>query len=329
MREELLGYLLDALEPDERQVLEARLQQDPELQRDLAILRRSLGCLDHDETEPEPRCGLAARTFHYVMSRVGPCSGQFAASCQWRSQDVIVAGVILVAAAMIFFPAVARSRSQARLNACQLNLSDLGQALAAYSQRHGDYFPEVPARGNLGVAGIYAATLIENGFIEPRHVVCPASEFARRGEFRIPTRAELLAAQGDELRRLQATVGGSYGYSFGYLSAGQYHGHRNLGRGNFALMADAPPPQVISSKQTILESARQTGSEVPACSTGLHSVSTNHGCCGQNVLFEDGRVQTLTTSQIDDGGAGIGPADAVIGSSGATPIVHTLLESVR
>lgn len=40
MRDELVGYLLGALEPHEERALEARLETDAELRRELEDLRR-------------------------------------------------------------------------------------------------------------------------------------------------------------------------------------------------------------------------------------------------------------------------------------------------
>ena len=55
MRDLLLGYLLNALEPDEKRELERCLSSDPELRRDLELLRRSLEPLN------EEKIGLSAK----------------------------------------------------------------------------------------------------------------------------------------------------------------------------------------------------------------------------------------------------------------------------
>ena len=48
MDENLIGYLLDALEPDERRAVEARLRSDPRTRARLATLRRALLPLEAD-----------------------------------------------------------------------------------------------------------------------------------------------------------------------------------------------------------------------------------------------------------------------------------------
>jgi hypothetical protein len=313
MREHLVGYLLGALDPAEVAAVELRLERDPQLRHELEVLRAKLLPLaDADEPDVEPPEGLAARTCRYVMSRVGPRAGQFAASSQWRPQDVLVAAGILVVASMLISPALLNGRSSAQLRICQQNLATLGRALNDYSQYHDGSFPVVPAEGNLAAAGIYAPILWESGLIEAHDVVCPSSTLASEladepAEFRIPTLAEVQTASHAQRARLHRRMGGSYGYSLGYIHHGQYHGLRNRARASFALMADAP------------------GQHAPAG-------SPNHGSAGQNVLFEDGHVKFLKHC-IADGedhifqnnlgyvGAGIGPHDSVIASSASAPVI--------
>jgi hypothetical protein len=308
MREQLLGYLLGALEPEEHEALATRLKREPDLRHELDLLRKSLQPLDADDEEPEPPRDLSAKTCEYVMARRGPCAGQFAAASSWRIQDIAVATGILIAAGLLFFPAVVNSRYVAQLTACQENLSTLGRALVQYSDLHADEFPVVPTKGNLAAAGIYAPMLINCGLIEPRHVICPASPLAAEKTFHVPSLAELQSAQATELRRLHRMMGGSYGYSLGYVENGRYHGHRNRSRSTFALMADMPDQHPAAGCR-------------------------NDGAMGQNVLFEDGSVRFMRTVRLDEFGdhiyqnklgyvgAGIGPDDAVISPSDMPPIV--------
>jgi hypothetical protein len=308
MREDLVGYLLGALEPAEQKAIEAQLEQDAELRRDLEALREKLVPLAEDEEDAEPPPCLASRTCNYVKDRIGPLAGQFAATGDWRAQDVAVAGGICLILSMLVFPAVLNSRGSAQLRACQNNLLNLGHALAQYSQIHDNFFPVVPTDGNLAVAGMYAPTLLDSSLINAEDLVCPASDLAVTGNFRVPKLAEVRAAAGAQLRQLQATMGGSYGYSLGYVDQGQYHGLRNRARATFAIMADAPLQHLAAG-------------------------SANHGCGGQNVLFEDGHVRFLTSCTLANSpdhifqnshgyvGAGVGPEDAVVGSSAAAPTI--------
>jgi hypothetical protein len=140
--------------------------------------------------------------------------------------------------------------------------------------------------------------------------VCASSPWGSKTEsFRVPTPAELAAASGDELRRMQQTMGGSYGYTLGHVVRGQYLPTRNRARGRFVLMADA----------------------FDAESDAASGCSGNHGGNGQNVLFEDGRVLYLTTSRIDGASEdffrndenrfapGVHADDSVVVQSGVAP----------
>lgn len=71
MRDLLLGYLLDALEPEEKRELERRLSIDPDLRRDLELLRRSLEPLDGSSSLIDPPAGLAGRTCDWITSLSG------------------------------------------------------------------------------------------------------------------------------------------------------------------------------------------------------------------------------------------------------------------
>ena len=341
--EQLLGYLLDALEKPERELLDQRLERDPELRGRLALVRRSLGPLAATKREFSPPPGLAARTCQFVGSRrqtaVDPAaaapllrpasealaagSGQLPATCcapiaaeaasleragRWGWQDLAVVAAVVLASTMLIFPAIQSSRFNARVTACQDNLRELGTALGRYSQKHRGFFPRVPAQGRLAVTGIYAPTLLDGGFLtDQRRVLCPGSPADEQPDFEVPPLEKLESASEEELACILPVLGGDYGYGMGYTENGQYYDNRNLGRPSYALMSDAPSPD-------------RPGYQ-----------SDNHGGRGQNVLFEDMRVRFLTSPRSVDLGddvfvneqgvvaAGNHLDDAVIGPSTSTP----------
>jgi anti-sigma factor RsiW len=321
--QQLLGYLLGALEDDERVALEEQLRTSAKLRERLAALRQQIERLRGASCESEPPPGLARRTCHFIAAYAEASSAkeparaaasatpvQLPSGPSWRWGDVSVMAGIMVTAVLLIFPAIESSRFRARVTACQENLQRLGTALIRYSDHHAKYFPQVSQQGNLAAAGIYAPVLLGDGLLEAsRQVVCPGSSLAGDRSFQVPSLGQLGAATGRELEQLRSVMGGSYGYSLGYVEDGRYVSTRNLSRPTFALMADAPSDTLPGFQ------------------------SENHGGRGQNVLFEDGHVRFLTSSRpIEDGddvfvndtglvAAGDHRNDSVVAGSGAAPLV--------
>lgn len=311
MRDNFLGFLLGALEPDEQDAVRRHLEENPDEQTALARLQRCLEPLAADREPHLPPPGLAARTLAMVTQQgtspvaLEPLSG----AAVWQWHELLLAACIFCAAALLFVPALNHNRFEARVASCQNNLRMIGQALVAYSEHQGNFFPFVPPQGNLAVAGIYAPLLRESGFLsESRHVVCPEQQ--RRRKYKstdLPTLAALMGASPEKLKSIQARAGGTYGYTFGHMGQGRYQGTRNQGRGNFALMSDMP------------------------CDKNRDLHSANHNGGGQNVLFEDGHVRFVRTCRTSGGSddffhndrgvvaAGLHADDSVIAASCRSP----------
>ncbi|MEQ8791457.1 MAG: hypothetical protein RIC55_34660 [Pirellulaceae bacterium] len=322
MREHLLGYLLGALDEDEHVEVSQRLEQDPQLRKQLERLESRLESLGPPDDFEQPPVGLAERTCHFVASqkvelpalpREAP-PGNSMGRWNWSIADVSVAAAVFAAAALLFFPAILNSQYQSELAFCQNNLRQLAQALSHYTDTSEGYFPPVSTEGNRGVAGIYGPTLVNNGMLaEPGVLVCPSSELARQGRFEVPTFKEIDGLSGEPLRRAQERMGGSYGYNLGYLEDGRYRVPRHVGRSNFAIMADAPSEFLLGNR-----------------------ISSNHGGRGQNVLFDDWHIEHVSDCKSRDCGdafyvnrqgvvaAGLDSNDAVIGRSGDSPLLRTL-----
>jgi hypothetical protein len=346
LQPDLLGYVLDALEPDERQALETRIERDPRLADQVALIRRAMAILD-DGDSCEPPAGLAARTCALVerereaagwpgRNQVGvpPLGGSQPAKAgtptrgpaekkgareplslpgrAWRAIDIAAALACCVALAALIFPLINASRASSQITACANNLRELGVALTAYSEHHNGMFPQVPERGNLGAAGVFGPTLVDAGYLrDPRTLVCPGSLLADRADFHIPTLDELRSAKADRLKELQRDMGGSYGYALGYRDNGIYKPTRNLRRETFAIAADMPAEDLTTCAE--------------------HQTSPNHGWSGHNVLLEGGRVVYLKTCRLDGSddnfflndqnqvAAGCHVNDAVIARSNARP----------
>jgi hypothetical protein len=322
VREQLLGYLLDALDDSEAESLVVRLQRSPKLQTELTSLRRQLDRIEAAQPDYSPPPGLARRTCDFVFGharravvRAAPPMTPQNAPPHWAGRigwlDVGVAVTVLLLAGFVLLPAVHNSRFQARLAACRDNLRYLGVSLASYSQQHEGRFPAVPAEGKLAAAGVYAPTLVSAGYLtETQRVICPESALAVQPEVRIPSLEEVQAATSQRAAELRQLMGGSYGYCLGYLDHGVVQPTKDLGRVHFALMADAPSDNLPNHQ------------------------SANHGGRGQCVLFEDGHSEFLTSTHLEGSdddifsnadhlvAVGVDREDSVIAASGAPPIVY-------
>ncbi|MDZ4781388.1 MAG: hypothetical protein SGJ19_14135 [Planctomycetia bacterium] len=308
---ELLGYLLDALESDEREALESRLASDPQLQRSVQVLRRALTPLRSDAEHSAPPLGLAERCCQFIERQANAPAVQVEYGEQrttWRWLDLAVAASVLFVASMLFFPSVMKSRFDQQVAYCSENLRQVSNGLWQYSQQHGGYFPYVPTEGNYAAAGIFGPTLTDGRYLEnSRSLLCPSSPQAAADQAPV-TMASIGKAEGAPLLELQRSMGGSYGYALGYEKDGRYLGNKNQGRARFALVADSSSPQDSGD------------------------VSANHEGRGQNVLYEDGHVQfqrTCTAAGCKDDiyhndlgiiGAGQHVNDAVVAPSWARPV---------
>jgi len=323
MREDLIGYLLNALDADEQQRIDDELARDPQLRAELARLRHCLEPLESTWDDSDPPAGLADRTCAAIEQHeqthgptpVGLSRLRAAAGLCLRSyslSDCLVLTLVLLIAFTLLMPAIVNSRYQARKLACQQNLGNMGRNLFTYSDLQSGQFPLVPLSGSRSFAGVFAPTLLDSELIdvERPQLICPGSDLATdaRG-WSLPTLAEVDEAAGPRLLYLQDRAGGSYAYCVGYMDDQGLHPVENQGRSQFAILSDAP--------SFFLPDRR----------------SAHHGGRGQNIVYEDGRVAFVTdfvgSSQdhpwLNHEGfaeAGVDDSDSVLLPSFARPIVE-------
>ncbi|MDA1049140.1 MAG: DUF1559 domain-containing protein [Planctomycetota bacterium] len=320
IREQLLGYLLGALDDAERIDVEQQLAANPDWRDELESIALTLEPLAETYEEFDPPAGLAERTCSLIAARttVTPAGkglhpatrAETRGRNRWSMADAVVMAGICLAGAMLFFPAISQSRYAARLQACQNNLRELGLALIDYSEKAGQgYFPAVPVEGNRAVAGIYAPVLLDAGYLtDESKLICPSSALAPRMDvWELPSLDEIDQASGRTLILIQRSIGGSYGYNLGVVINGRHLAPRNFGRTYFALMADAPSLLLAGHR------------------------STNHGGRGDNILYEDGHIRYVVEHRYEGDDpfvnrlgwmeAGIDADDAVVAPSFTPPFV--------
>lgn len=338
MDENLVGYLLNALEPDEQRAVEAYLNSSPEAQRRLETLRRLLAPLEADRIDEPVPTGLADRTIAVCLRESRPetlpmTSGLPSAprtrfgqslghTVGWfrRGDALVAAGIILVLVG-IGIPLLSNAVQRSQQLACQQNLSRLHTSLVAYSDLHGGEFPRVEAKPPHNVAGVYVPILKESGLLTPEiNLACPAvHEPKSAGSHTRKDLDTLYRERPEEYRDAVRDLSCCYAYPLGYgVPDGKggvvHHGlRRGVGNDQQPLLADRPD---------------HVGNEVKAGN------SPNHGQRGQNVLHVGGHVDFRTTRTVGVNGddiyvnrdqkaaAGRDANDTVLGASWACPYTN-------
>jgi prepilin-type processing-associated H-X9-DG protein len=325
MDENLVGYLLNALEPDEQHAVEVALQECPETRNRLEALRQTIDHLAVDSERDDPPAGLWIRTLARVAEHrcrelphaptrlaFPPALGRSG----WRRMDVAVAAGILLCLGLLIPPSLNYVRYRSDILACQNNLRVFHAALQDYSQRHHGDFPNVAAAvpEPRNVAGIFIPILNEEKLLpETVSVSCPA------GGRQSPAQASLEDVKRmdmDEFSRYVSSLAGCYAYTLGYSDSdgAPVRGLRLepiLGNSAYVpILADRPPEQIEN---------------------GDPGNSPNHGGNGQNVLYVDGHCNFCTVRTVGYNGddifvnldkrvaAGKSLWDAVLASSAARP----------
>jgi len=320
MREQLVGYMLNALDDDERRELESALA-DPlggeTLRRDLEIVRTAVAPLAGDRAPLVAPAGLASRTLAFVAAQtaaesrspirpLSPAENDARPGRRvWLDRALMAATAL--AACVLVLPLLRQAVDDARERRQERNLQKVSAALQGYAEAHG-FYPTPPGDGPLSRAGLFAPTLVaeERLVADDGTLLAPGSSLHRRAGYRVPSLAELEAAVGtprfDELVR---EMSGDYGYTLGHRdAAGVLQPNHNRRRFDHPLVADDPD---------------HTDEKSDNHPEGIH-----------HVLFEDGHVERLKPDGLHRGdhlyrnhrgrvAAGIDPDDAVIGDAEDKP----------
>lgn len=209
MQEDLLGYLLGALDEEEMRRISALLKEDPELREQLESLKNTTDILENAYVPVEPpSTDLVSRTLDLIDEQADSCPGASSADVKFLTvpnesdqETALVAEVGLsvptseighpstsrwidwlgaaVAASIILcivLPALANGRFEARKAACQDQLRRLGVALTQFVSRAPEHrLPAVAESGPEAFAGIYALRLNESGLIPDGEIRwCPS-----------------------------------------------------------------------------------------------------------------------------------------------------------
>lgn len=289
MDENLVGYLLKALDSETQREVEAYVRTQPEAARKLELLRKALHPLATDAEIIQPPPGLRIRTLARIAEYrcrdfprapvAPPIHSRSPAPSWWRRSDVLVAAALLLVVLPLIPPGLNRWRQQRGIVDCQNNLRTIYAALWNYCDRHGGALPRVEDHPPRHVAGIVFPILRDENLLSSEvSAGCPA--MGRYPPLPISVgelQRQVDAGQDELFMECAAQLLGCYAYTLGYRdSQHQLRGlrfERNAANDHLPIMADRPP-----FKQTNYRA-------VPASKNSL-----NHGGAGQNVLFLGGQV---------------------------------------
>lgn len=317
MEENLVGYLLKALDDETHHQVEASLRESPDLRSRLELLQNALAPLNVDRQAPEPPPSLVLSTLGRIAeyhcrklpdAPPAPRGQTMPAHRSWlRRADAVAAALLLIVLGGIGSSLVLHLWRGYYRTACQENLRRIGSGLQSYGEIHDGNFPLVEERGPYGVAGIFVPVLCDSGLLGPDvSVACPAQEIRPLKPRSLQELEELYAHDRARFRAEARELAGGYAYSLGYIDAAGYHGLRRDFGDSYPIVADR------------LESV-------------MHANSFNHGGAGQNVLHIGGNVSWRTNryagidaddifvNKDNQVRAGKGREDTVLGSGDDSP----------
>ena len=310
-QEDLIGYVLGALDADQQAAVQKLIDENPRLEEELLDLKASLTPLELLDEPTGSRPGLARRTcemvagFHNEMLEDNAGREPLVAGSSWSARDFLFAAASIAILAGLLIPVLDQSKYQAQITKCRGNLISIGKSLASYHEAHGQ-LPPISPDSQTAFSGYIVPVLRDTKFLEDdSQLNCVA--VPHREPIRIPSCDEIKHCEaGPDYNLIRTKASGDYAFSFGHFDHNRkYHApgiHRNPHR---ALIADKP--SIVS----------------------IGGPSDNHRGNGQNVAFQDLSVRFVPGNSIANDqiytndynivGPGAGIHDSVIGPSHLSP----------
>ena len=312
-QEDLLGYVLGALDADQQQALQKLIDEDPQIEERMLEIRSSINPLELLDEPCGMRPGLARRTCEMVANYQNDVAQQknefrepLVSGSSWSAQDFLVAAASIAILAAILIPILDQSRYQAQIAKCQGNLVSLGTSLASYDDAHGHLPPISPGDTHEPYMAYMLSVLRDTKFLEDDNQVACAA--VRRNEpICIPSCNEIRHCEaGPDFNRIRTRSCGDYAFSFGHFDSNKTYHPPSVGEyPHRVLIADKPSVRWIGGP------------------------SDNHRGNGQNVLWQDLSTRFIKGNSVADDGIytndynsvapGVGAHDSVIGPSHLSP----------
>jgi hypothetical protein len=335
MDENLVGYLLRALDAETQREVESYVRAQPEVARKLELLRQALQPLTADREMPEPPDGLRMRTLARVAEYrcrdlprapvAPPIRLRAPARSWWRRADVLVAATLLLVLLPLIPPGLNRLWRQHNILGCQNNLHNFYASLMNYSDRHDGALPRVEEYPPRHVAGIFVPILRHDGLLSrDMSVDCPASG-RPLPSVSLRELEQELAGGHQRFMNCARQLAGCYAYTLGYRDSedrlcGLRFDPNQADNEHLAIMADRPPFDQKNYRSVAAVN------------------SPNHDGAGQNVLYLSGRIVFCKSRMAGVNGkdiylnleqrpeAGLNRWDSVVGGSGFHPSLNLVPE---
>lgn len=308
MHYDLVGYLMDALPPEERARIELALRADPELRRQLQTLRRAFEPLALDREAHAPPPGLAARTMDLIAAQprpepVQPSPRRLVLSR--RFVEMAVAAVCLMTVTGLMATWMARVRGMrpdqdpgaVNLVECRDNLRKLFHPLRNYADSHQGNFPNV---SNAAAAPRNTASLVFP-ILHDAKLLPTDFKWGHAGAAVVGVK-DVQAMDADTYQRWSQAMTQCYAYSLGFQRNGLITGlkvEEGMPTSLLPIMADCPP-----------------------VNTPLGN-SPAHGGRGQHVLYADGHVTFAQARHV-----GFAQDDIYLNRSGRVAAGHDWKDAV-
>ncbi len=356
MHEDLIGYLLGALEPHEMRRVAQWLEEDPEARQELEAIERSLRPLEeaYEPPEPPPQ-DLVAKTLAALPPMPSPDSigrdptlvgvGEKAELPESVSHDLVDlpklepsidnvrgrgygwtdwlgAAAAAVVMLTVIIPALAAGRLEARKTACQDNLRQFGTAITQYvSHSPQERMPAVAEVGREAFAGVFMIRLNESGLLtDPDLRWCPSLDQPPSMEAALTDLTSVPSL--DDLHDAPVDR---------LKQIQQYAG------GQYAYNLGVIEEDRLKSPRFEARASFAIMSDAPLSGitgTTQHGKVVGHNGTGINVLYEDGRVRFIPLAALEtmpdhpllnhrgEVEAGVSVDDATLAPSWRPPFVN-------
>jgi hypothetical protein len=314
MHQQLLGHLLGALDDDEQEWVDARLEGDESLRREYTELRRRLTPLLTTRPDYDPPPGLADETCRLVASfapaprhretprrTMSPDLALSSRSNHASWLDVAAVAMVVAVFGILVPPALHAGRFHSRLASCQDGLRQVGLALSLYGYHHGNDLSALADNERLTTAGQFVADLLDSRLApDDGRTICPEAWLAAQGVFRWPPhmacwRDGIEGGLAEVAEPSDSLPSGTWAH-LAKLSNLNWSGvERN---GTIDGSTDSPPAAVALL------------ADAPSADSPDQALDYHDGQ-GRNRFFEDGHVDFLPCSTPRDTAEAILPRDDV------------------